>query len=259
MGLFIALRFLTILPIPWRREVDARQIGRSIVYFPLVGLLMGFLLVGLDELFGLFLPLSLVNVLLIIAMILLTGALHLDGFIDTCDGAMIRSTPEERLGIMADSRVGSFGVIGACCLILTKYLALAAVPDNLRMPALAIMPMLSRWAMVWALGLFPYARKEGTGVVFKEQANWPRVTIASFMALILSSLLAGLSGLALAGSLCLIVLGAANFLRYRLGGLNGDTYGAIDELSEVLALALLPVLASVMSTNFLGPWDVFQL
>ncbi|NQT48446.1 MAG: adenosylcobinamide-GDP ribazoletransferase [Chloroflexi bacterium] len=258
MGLFIALRFLTILTVPLRREPDSSEIGRSVVYFPLVGVLLGFLLAGFDRLFGLFLPESLVNIFLIVTMVILTGALHLDGFIDTCDGALIRSKPEHRLGIMADSRVGSFGVIGACCLILAKYLALAAVPDDLRMPALVVMPMLSRWAMVFAIGLFPYARKEGIGVAFKEQASRSRVVVATCVALVLSSMLAGVSGLALAGSISLIVLGVGSFLRSRLNGLSGDTYGAINELSEVLALVLLPVLAGVMSTHFLGPWDVFQ-
>jgi adenosylcobinamide-GDP ribazoletransferase len=138
LGFFAALRFLTIIPI--RRESTADEIGRSVIYFPLVGLLIGLVLIGLDQLFGLRLPMLVVNALIIITMILLTGALHLDGFIDTCDGAMVRSSAKERLKIMAESRVGSFGTIGACCLFLLIYVALISVPEDLRPHALIAMP-----------------------------------------------------------------------------------------------------------------------
>ena len=258
MGFFTSLKFLTILPLPVRREAAPGEIGRSVVYFPVVGLLLGLILVGLDKLFGLVLPLSLTNVFLIIAMVILTGALHLDGFIDTCDGALVRSSPEERLRIMADSRVGSFGVVGACCLILLKYLALDTVPQDLRTPALVAMPLLGRWAMVFAISAFPYARKVGTGQAFKEQANWQRMLIATVIAVVISALLAGQSGLALLGALWVIVLGTASFLRIRLGGLSGDTYGAINELSEVVVLILLPLMADVLSSHLTGSWRIFD-
>lgn len=260
MGFFTSLRFLTILPVPWHRGATAEETGRSVVYFPLVGLLLGLVLVGLDELFVLVdLPSSVANVLLIVAMVILTGALHLDGFIDTCDGAMVRSTPAERLKIMADSRVGSFGVVGASCLILLKYTAIAAVPENLRVPALIMMPSLSRWAMVYAIAAFAYAREAGTGQAFKKQASWQRLATATVIAVLISLVLAGLSGLALMAGLWIVVLGIAMFLRFRLGGLTGDSYGAINELSEVLVLIALPLLARVVSTNFIGPWQVFDL
>lgn len=258
MGFFFALRFLTIFPIPLLREGDAREIGRSVVSFPLVGLVLGFLLLGLGELFDLFLPLSLTNVLLVAAGVILTGALHLDGWIDTCDGAFIRSTPEERLRVMADSRVGSFGVAGACLLLLTKYLALAAVPDEVRKPALVMMPLASRWAVVCAIGLFRYARDSGTGTAFKAQVGRGMILAATLVTLLLSAMLAGFSGLALMGSVWLLLLAIAGLLAYRLGGLTGDGYGAINEVTEVLSLVLLPLLADVLSTHFLGPWDVFH-
>ena len=258
MGFLISLKFLTILPLPWHREASPREIGQAVVYFPVVGLLLGFILVGLDKLFGLALPLSVANVLLIIFAIVLTGALHLDGFIDTCDGALVRSSPQERLRIMSDSHVGSFGVIGAVCLILLRYVALGTVPEHLRSSALVIMPMLGRWTMVYAIGAFPYAREQGTGRVFKDQASRQRVAIATVAAVVLSALLAGWSGLSLMAAVWLIILGIAWFLRLRLGGLSGDTYGAINELSEILALILLPLLADAVTTHFVGPWHIFD-
>ncbi|HAZ31950.1 MAG TPA: adenosylcobinamide-GDP ribazoletransferase, partial [Dehalococcoidia bacterium] len=102
--------------------------GRSIGYFPLVGLVLGAVLVGIDQLLGLFLPPLLVSALLVVSLILLTGALHLDGLMDTCDGFAVRSSAAERLRVMADSRVGGFGVVGVCCLILLKYISLITMP-----------------------------------------------------------------------------------------------------------------------------------
>lgn len=258
LGFFISLRFLTIIPWPWRREAGPEEVGRSIVYFPLVGLFLGLVLVGCDELFGLRLSTSLTSILLIVVMIILTGALHLDGFIDTCDGAFVRSSPAERLKIMADSHVGSFGVVAACCLILVKYVALSDVPEDMRVSALVIMPALSRWSMVYAIFAFPYARPVGTGQAFKEQTNWQGTAIATLIAALISAVLAGWSGLAVMGALWLVIFGVAVFLKRRLGGLTGDSYGALNELSEVLVLILLPLLADVLSTNFIGPWKLFD-
>ncbi|MCX5998618.1 MAG: adenosylcobinamide-GDP ribazoletransferase [Chloroflexi bacterium] len=258
MGFLTSLGFLTIIPVPVRRE-PAEKVGQSLVYFPLVGLFLGLVLVGLDKLLGLVLPLSLTNALLIVVMVVLTGALHLDGFIDTCDGALVRGSPAERLGIMRDSHVGSFGVVGGSCLILLKYAALVALPGPVRTPALVVMPILSRWAMVYAITAFPYARDAGKGLVFKEQANWLRFTIATIVALVASSLLAGLGGPAMLVALWIGVFGIAAFLKLRLGGLTGDSYGAINELSEVLVLAVLPLLAKLPGMDLTGPWHVFRL
>ena len=254
MGFLASLRFLTIIPLPLRREASAVETGRSIIYFPLVGLFLGGILVGLDQLFGLVLPLFLVNALLIIALVILTGALHVDGLIDTCDGVMVRSSPAERLEVMADSHVGSFGIIGAGCLLLLQFAALVAVPEDLRIPALILMPVLSRWTMVYAIFAFPYAKKVGVGQTFKQQASWWRMALATLMALIIALAVAGLSGLTLMAVLWLIVFGVAAYLRLRLDGLNGDTYGAINEMAEVLTLIILPLLAKVMTTSFFGLW-----
>lgn len=255
LGFFYSLKFLTILPAPVGRDPSSEQIGRSLTYFPLVGLLIGALLVGFDHLFSLALPASLSSALVITVLIVLTGALHIDGFIDTCDGAFVKSTPDERLRIMSDSHAGSFGVVGAVALFLTKYLALLAVPAGLRNEALLLMPLLGRWAMVLAVAAFPYARQAGKGLVFKGQATWQRTATAGGIGLVLAVLVAGISGLALALSVTIVALLAGRFLQSRLGGLTGDSYGAINELSEVVALIVLPLLAGVLGGQFSGVWD----
>lgn len=240
IGFLAALQFLTIIPL--RRVVTQEEIGRSLVYFPVVGLGIGAILFGLDRLFMLFLPSALGSALLIVALVLISGANHLDGFVDTCDGMAAGRSVEQRLDIMRDSHAGSFGVVGVCCLFLLKYISLLFLPGAYRMAALLLMPVLSRWAMVYALSAYPAARNEGLGKTYKGQAKWWRLAIATLIAIGVSVGLMKLLGLALMAAIWLIVLILAGFLRRRLGGLTGDTYGAINEVTEVSALILVPLI-----------------
>jgi len=208
--------------------------------------MVGGVLFGIDLGLGLILPFTVVNALLIAVLIILTGALHLDGFIDTCDG-LAGESPHRRLEIMSDSKIGAFGLAGACCLLLIKYAALVSLPGNLRMATLLLMPTLSRWAVVYSVFAFPYAPKKtpGLGQAFKEQASWQRLTIATLVALVTVAILMTWQGILLMAGVWLIIFGVARFFRSRLGGLTGDIYGAVNELAEVLVLILLPLAAGI--------------
>ncbi len=235
MGFWTALRFLTVIPTPTRREITAEGSGQSLTYFPLVGLMLGVILLGLHYGLTLLLPPPVVNALVIIALVILTGAHHLDGFIDTCDGVIAGKSKEERLAIMSDSKVGAFGIAGVVLLILLKYAALSSAPV---LPALLLMPTLSRWTMVSVIFIFPYAKSSGMGLAFKLGAKWQRLTISTIIALAVAIVILELRGLVLIAALWLIIFGIASYFRSRLGGLTGDTYGAINELAEVLVLLL---------------------
>jgi len=236
MGFWAALQFLTIFPTPIRYKVTAKTSGKSLTYFPLVGLILGAILLGLNYLLILVLPSSIVNALLIIALVILTGAHHLDGFIDTCDGVIAGESKKERLTIMSDSKVGAFGIVGVVLLLLLKYVSLSAAPI---LPALLLMPTLSRWAMVSIIFTFPYAKRYGMGLAFKQGASWQRLTITTVISLVVAVALLKLWGLVLMAALWLISFGIASYFRSRLSGLTGDNYGAINELAEVLVLLLL--------------------
>ena len=208
-----------------------------------MGLGIGASLFWLDRLFDLFLPNALGSALLIVALVLLTGANHLDGFIDSCDGMVAGRSPQERLAIMRDSHVGSFGVIGVVCLLLVKYISLVFLPGAWRMAALLLMPTLSRWAMVYAITAYPSARREGLGQAYKGHASWWGLVIATLIAAAVSIVLLELLGLALLAAIWLILIIMTAFLKKRLGGLTGDTYGAINEVIEVCILILVPLIA----------------
>jgi adenosylcobinamide-GDP ribazoletransferase len=241
LGLAAAIQFLTVVPL--RRETSAGDIGRSLPFFPVVGLALGGLLLGLDRLFGLAFPAALVNILLIIALIVVTRALHVDGFIDTCDGLAGGSSADSRLEIMRDSRVGSFGVIGAVCLVLLLYVSLTLLPEQHRQAALVLAPAISRWTMVYAIAAYPYARKgQGLGATFKDGATRPRVAIATAVTLAACGGLLRLDGLAVMAASWLVAAAAAWYLSKKLGGLTGDTYGAINEVVQVAVLILIPLI-----------------
>lgn len=242
MGFWAALQFLTIFPTPLRHEVTAKTSGQSLTYFPLVGLILGAILLSLHYGLTLILPPPVVNALLIIALVILTGAHHLDGFIDTCDGVIAGKSKKERLAIMSDSKVGAFGIVGAILLLLLKYASLSSASI---LPSLLLMPTLSRWAMVGIIFTFPYAKSSGMGLAFKQGASWQRLTIATAIALIAAVVLLKWWGLVLVAALGLIAFGIASYFRSRLGGLTGDNYGAINELAEVLVLLLLILLGGL--------------
>lgn len=211
----------------------------------MVGVIIGLLLAGLNWLLGWFLPMAVVHVLLIVFLAVISGALHLDGLADTCDGIAGGKTPEERWQVMRDSRVGSFGIVGVCCLLLVKYISLNNVPETLLMATLVLMPVVSRWAMVYAIFVYPYAKPSGLGKVFKQGVNWLKFVMATLIALAVAVILARLAGLAIMVGIWIIVVIMATYLKRKFSGLTGDTYGAINEVAEVCVLLLVCLLAQV--------------
>lgn len=240
-GFFSALQFLTILPAPLASSMERPAF--PLAYFPLVGLLLGAVLAAVDLALGFVLPLSLVNGALIVALITLTGGLHLDGFMDTCDAIPGAHSASRRLEILRDVRVGSYGILGALSLLMAKYLALSALPANLRWPSLLLMPVLGRWCMALVVPTFPYARASGLGKDLKDHATWSSLAPATLLAGAVAALAVGGAGLAaLAGAGAIALLMGWHFTR-RLSGLTGDTYGAVNEVVEVAVLIMVPLAA----------------
>ncbi len=241
MGLLAALQFLTTIPI--KLGFSTEQIGRSTVYFPIVGIIVGAILVALNYIFGLILPPSLVNVLLVAAMVLLSGGLHLDGLVDTCDGIAGNGTPEERWKVMHDSRAGGFGIIGAALLLLIKFVSLNNVPQSLMMLTLLTAPIISRWAMVYAIFSYPYARPSGLGKAFKQATDKWKFILTTLITIAISALLFKLAGLVILFIAWLFIMVIAFYLKQKFGGLTGDTYGAINEITEVGVFILVSALS----------------
>ena len=224
-----AFSFLTILPFGasvWDKP------GRAFAWFPLVGLCMGAALAATARVSPFDHDLSIFLVLL--AWVVITGGLHLDGFGDCCDGLLASKPPEARRQIMRDPRAGVWAVTGLVLLLLGKWLALHALPPEM----LILPPVLGRWAIVLAAHYLPFD-SSGMGATHREGLAWPQVLISTATAV-------AVAGYANALGLCALVLVfALAFGRWaaaRLGGgISGDVCGAICELSELLCLLALAV------------------
>ena len=234
VGLLAALQFLTVLPPVVRRPFTPGELGRAVGFFPLIGVLLGGLLAGLAWALSLILPAGVSAALVLLTWIALTGAFHFDGLLDAADGLLGGRSPEARLRIMRDERVGAFAVAAGALILLIKYSALVATA--LSPFALLVAPTLGRWGMAFSLVVFPYARPEGLGQAMKGHAGWPQVVLATGSALIVAGLAGGLQGLAAVAVAAVFTWAVARFALGRLPGLTGDLYGAICLVVEAVVL-----------------------
>lgn len=234
-NLRLAIGFLTVLPFA---PSHSGPMGPARAYFPLVGLGLGGILAGLDLAARQVLPLPAVGALLVAALLALTRAIHTEGFLDTCDGVLGGRDREARLEILRDSRVGAFAVVGGACLVLLKWTLLMGIPDAERISLLVLFPCLSRWGMVLTMGVFPYARTQGLGTAFRAGASWRQLVLALATAALAGWLLLGIAGILLLGCTTVVALGLGWWFRRMLGGMTGDTYGATNEVGEVVVLLL---------------------
>jgi adenosylcobinamide-GDP ribazoletransferase len=241
---FFALQFLTVLPPLVRRAPRSADLGRSEAFFPLAGLFLGAALAIVDQILTPYVAPLVRDVALVTLLAILTGALHLDGVVDTFDGLFTGATPERRLEIMRDPRAGSYGVVAVVLVVALKIAALGSLPPAMRTPALILAPCLGRWGIVLATGAFAYARPEGMGRDFKDSIRLTHVVVAGAIALGAAGGLGGAPGLLAWTAGSLVVLFAGQWVAGRLGGLSGDIYGAICEMTETGVLVLFGVQAA---------------
>ena len=224
-----------------------RNISHSRAFYPAIGLMIGLVLVGVEEGSSRVFSEPLTAAFLVAVMIVVTRGLHLDGLMDVFDGVFGGFTPERRLEIMRDSRVGAFGVIGAIAVLLLKYGALVSLlmlPQPGKEWALFLFPTLSRWTMVVLLGAFPYVRTQGLGSPFHGTGIKIATTIAGISALAASVLLGGFAGLGLFFGVTVVAWLMGWAIAKTLGGLTGDAYGATNEIIETVVLIVATALAT---------------
>lgn len=240
-GLMTAFRFLTILPLGRGPAVDGRDMARAMAWFPVVGAVMGAGLVGLDMLFTGRLPGPVVAVLLVGALALVTGGLHLDGLADTLDGMYGgRGDRRRTLAIMKDSRIGAMGVIGLVLLLLLKYELVEGLHGPLRAPGLLLMPMAARFSQVVISYRAEYARKDGSlAQPFVELLGGWQLAFAAVFAVAVSVWAAGGMGLSAVAACVVLTLFARHYFHRKIGGITGDTIGAVSEVNEVIVILVL--------------------
>jgi len=255
--LLLAIGFLTVFPV----QTPAPQpgdLGRAGVWFPTVGLILGVVLATahfvLSQLFS-----PLLTAALVVALwAALTGGLHLDGLADCCDGLFAAISPERRLEIMRDPRLGAFGGLGLMLFLILKILALASLPplSTFHLPlsstflhplslalgpssCFLLAPSLARW-LILLVARQPSARPGGLGADFALGLT-PKVFILAALIPLALILLGGWRALIAAALAHLVAFVVIRLARARLGGITGDVLGLTVELSELAVLLAFAV------------------
>jgi adenosylcobinamide-GDP ribazoletransferase len=234
-GLVLAIRYLTIVPLPWRDSGEADRLGRAAAWFPVVGVGLGALLAAIDRLTTHVFPGLLGAMLTVTVWKLSTGGLHLDGLADCLDGLMGRDR-EHRLAIMRDSRIGTFGAVGLILFLMLEIVAVAELPGPWRWRVLVAVPAIARAAPPVLARLFGAARPDGQGAAFAAGVGRGGAALAVVIALVVSIGVLDAVGL-LAVAVPLVVAGGAGWwFARRLGGVTGDVLGAAVETTELAAI-----------------------
>lgn len=249
MRLFlIAFQFLTIIPLPSAVTWQEGDMGRSMRYFPLVGLAIGGLLAVVHHGCSLLLPAPLADLLLVVALALVTGCLHLDGLADVCDGFGARGSRERFLEVMKDSSVGAMGVVGIVLGLMLKYQAVAQLPTGMKSGAIVLFPAVARFGQVLLATGSRRARGDGLGAAFIAGVGKTELLLAGVTIIAVAAVILGGTGLLCCILVAVFVLLAKGYFHRRLGGITGDIIGFSSELAEIICL--LTVVAA-------GRWQIF--
>jgi adenosylcobinamide-GDP ribazoletransferase len=232
-NLRIAFGLMTILPVKLPDDWSAGDSGRAAVWYPFVGLIIGVLTWLAWKGAMLVFPSLIAGVIALILWVLLTGGLHLDGLVDCCDGLLASASVERRLDIMKDPHVGAFGVIGLILILFLKAATLASLNPDSSLATL-LSASLARWCILPA-GLLPLARPSGMGADFVLGFRRLFIAWGAIIPLIVAILLGarGILAALVGGSTAGLIFW---FAKSRIGGVTGDVFGMVIEVTETIVL-----------------------
>lgn len=234
----LGLAFLTVVPVRFREgEVSEADLAASRRTYPLVGAFIGLALAGISlALSASGATPSVSAFCLTAAAVVLTGGIHIDGVADTADGLFLAGGPGRRLVVMRDPHVGSFGVTAVVLTLLGKYAVVSGLSGTTRAWALLAAGVVSRSLVLVSAGTSAYARNEGTGRVLIDATDRRDAVVAGAAALCVGWGCSGEAGLVAAGVTVAFAVVASRAVSARLGGITGDTLGALVESGELLFL-----------------------
>ncbi|TKI70953.1 adenosylcobinamide-GDP ribazoletransferase [Sulfurimonas crateris] len=230
-GLALAISMLTTLPFFKIHDFYKGINGYAVMFYPFVGFLLGAVLWGVHEFLNPFVTSTHLGIIIFALLVLLTGALHLDGFSDTVDGLYV---PKERaLEVMKDSHVGGMGMITGVTFLILKASSLAYFELFYLLP---LVLMLSRLNAVLAIYFYPYISQSGMGTLAKEELTKPQMLITLFCSFLIVLIY---NKLLLLVSALLVLFVIKSFFIKRYGGFTGDIYGFTIEVTELVLLNVL--------------------
>ena len=237
----LAFQMMTRIPINKQFDVDEKDFGLCSVFFPFVGLLIGFVMMFCGYWVARIVNVDGVGAAAALVMAaLLTGCLHIDGLGDTADGLLSGKDREGMLAIMKDSRIGTGACVAVLLSQLIKYSVLLEMIRYIPQDILMV-PVAGRWAIVTAAAFSNYARPNGLGRHFIDHVGLPEWLAATGITLVMALLICGLRGAIVMVGVFLIGFLINKYIGHKLGGMTGDTLGAANEVGEMLMLAGLCV------------------
>lgn len=230
---FIALQFLSTIPIRLRQTPTDRDYPRALFYFPLVGLLLG-IAIGAPYLFfhNNYSP-GVIASLSIVLSVMLTGALHVDGLADSCDGFFSGTGRDRILEIMRDSRIGTMGALAIGCDLLLRFSLLSALNQ---FGVIVLTTTFSRWVQVLGCYLSRYPQTGGKGGVFIGKVSTPIVVVSGVFLLLFFMMFCGWKCVFSLGFSLLPVGAFIYYCHKKIGGMTGDNIGALNEIAEIAML-----------------------
>ena len=270
-GFLLLLSFMTRIPMP-KTEYDEEKLGKSMKYFPVVGIIVGFILLFFCIIFNFILKnisysavLPLMIIVVILTDLITTGALHLDGLADTFDGIFSYRSKHKMLEIMKDSRLGSNGALALILYFLLKFVLLFSLTIESREAAIYVImtyPVVARFCSVVSCASSPYARGSGMGKTFVDNTKTCGLIVAIVITLlytvgivfipfifftnyslpiqfIIQTILVILVIVAL---LALFAYAFSKLIERKIGGITGDTLGALLEISSLVYIFLILVM-----------------
>ncbi len=238
LSLVTAVRFLTIIPVPvsWPTEQNNQSVqAGSLLFYPVVGALIGGCLIAVYLLTGIFTD-GLSAMLLLIAWVIVTGALHLDGLADSADAWLGgHGDKDKTLNILKDTHAGVAAIVSIVLVLLLKLVLLAELNANLMM-ALFIAPVIARAAVSGLLACTPYVRENGIAAVMLSNIPGKKIWGSLLGISLVLILWGGVNGILIILSVSVAVVLFRLMICRRIGGTTGDTAGALIELIEVLVL-----------------------
>ena len=234
-GFVVAVRYLTIVPVPGAAQAPVQALGHAAAWFPVVGALLGVVVAMGERVASAALPPMLAALLTLTSWKLLTGGLHLDGVADCLDGLAGRDR-EHRLAIMRDTRIGTFGAVGLVLVLGLELAAIAELPPGLRSGALVAAPAVARAAPALLGRLYRAARQEGLGAAFGTGLGRSRALLAGAVGVGVAAAALGAAGVVAAAAALLVAAGLGRLMAGRLGGITGDVHGAAIEAAELAVL-----------------------
>jgi len=235
-GLISSIQFLTIIPCGKAHCFEPRA---TLAFFPICGLLIGALMVLLDTIACRIWDPATAAVVIVVALAVISGALHLDGLADTADGLYGERTPQRALAMMKDSRIGAIGTVAILCCLAVKWAGLAGL-DAQRLLWLLLIPGFARATALVGIWWLPYGRPEGgTAHPFFQQPLRLRDFGGLLLLVVVAAVLTGWGAVWVGAGFTLWVAAVLTYYRHKIKRITGDMLGAMIETTEAVLFLLV--------------------